>query len=242
MAQALGKISVPESAQSLAKALSDPSFYPRDEAAWSLGRLGALAVPEVESLCDSLSVEARPFAALALGLSGVEHAESRAAKLLEQGLLSECDLQRRDAAYFAGELAHLEPVRLLVPYINRLLLGSDDLVRVGCWALGCFSLDGLADVDLGKIKSLASRHNHPLVRYEAVVALGKWAQKTGGPEILSTICAATSDPIGRVRYGAVQSLRLLAQAGGCAPDLMCLTNDDDFGVRFEGDLLEQQGA
>jgi HEAT repeat protein len=237
MAGALGKIPTPNSVRFLADALNDPSYYPRDEAAWALARLRALAVPEVEARCDDLPDAARPFAALALGLSGVAEAEQRAVGLLRTDLASDDDQRRRDAAYFAGELGHLPASRPLVPLIARLLSGSNELVRVGCWALGCFAADRLLNIDWRHLTRLAAEHEHPLVRYEAVVALGKRALHRADPETLEVVRAAIADPVGRVRYGSVQSLRLLAEAGGRVPNPPRLVEDDDFGVRFEGELL-----
>lgn len=234
MAQALGKIAFPESVAPLIRALDDPSFYPRDEAAWSLARLGALAVPALAEAAPRLSPRARPFAALALGASRSAGALPLAVGLLSRDLASPAAQERRDAAYFAGEIASPGAVSL-VPALEALLDDSQpELCKVGCWALGCFAAGGAA-VDLERIRRLARSHPDPLVRFEARVALGKAARHDAGR--LADVLEGCYDDVGRVRYGCVQTLRLRAEEGLRAPRTEGLEEDDDFGVRFESRLL-----
>lgn len=240
MAGVLGKIPSRRSAHFLANALIDPSYYPRDEAAWALARLGPLAVPTVLSCCDGLPHEARPFAALALGLSGVDEAALQAVTLLETDLASDDADRRRNAAYFAGELGTVPAAWRLVPALVQLLSGTDELVRVGAWALGCFSAAPGVEIDWARLARLAAHHPKPLVRFEAIAALGKRALQPGDPTALQAVQAALDDPVGRVRYAAIQSLRLLAEAQYRVPNLVGLAEDADFGVRFEAALLAKR--
>ena len=236
MAQALGKIPTREAVSYLVTALADPSLYPRDEAAWSLARLGALAVEAVEQSSLALSTDCRPFAALALGRSGVRRAELLAIDLLADGLASVSPQERRDAAYFAGEVAGTAGAEQLIPGLAALLSETPELTMVGCWALGCFA-DRAVEF-LAPIARHAIQHLDPLVRYEAIVAVGKHALAShDSGTVLAPLLAACDDPVGRVRYGAVQSLRLLAE-NGCSTAVPESSDDPDFGVRFELELLE----
>ncbi|HEX2253630.1 MAG TPA: HEAT repeat domain-containing protein [Thermoanaerobaculia bacterium] len=245
MAQALGKIPGRDAIRHLVGALTDRSFYPRDEAAWALARHGATAVPEILAAVPRLPADCRPFAALALGLSGTERGQREGVALLAGdaggGLAADSPRERRDAAYFAGELAGATPAVRLVPRLASLIDGGPELARVACWALGCFA--GRAAVDWRPILRHAGQHPDPLVRFEAVVALGKRARAGGAAgELLRPLLAACGDPQGRVRYGAVQSLRLLAEAGLPTPVPAWLEDDPDFGVRYESALLAAAGT
>jgi HEAT repeat protein len=238
MAQALGKIPHVESVGYLVTALEDPSFYPRDEAAWSLIRLGALAVPAIRRVVSRLPTASRPFAALALGLSGVAEAQTEAVKILDDELAAASPSRRRDAAYFAGEIAAPETVSLVSRIATLLESDADsdaELCKVACWALGCFATFE-ASIDWQQIRGYAQRHGDPLVRFEALVALGKGARRNNA--LLNPLVAGYGDAVGRVRYGVVQSLRLLAEDGMAVPLPEGLLYDDDFGVQYEGRCLE----
>jgi hypothetical protein len=238
MAQALGKIPCEESVRYLADALDDPSFYARDEAAWSLRRLGALAVPVLLARLDAMPADTALFAALALGGSGVPHAERRAVDVLLAGLASVDRGERRNAAYFAGEVvaAAAGAERMLAP-LEALRDETDgELAAVGCWALGAFAEAGHR-VDARPLHE-ATGHPHLQVRFEAVAALGKLALVRGASGAEAGLREALAAADGRVRWAAMQSLRRLAEAGRMEEaGRVEGWEDDDFGVRFERELL-----
>lgn len=237
MAQALGKIPVPESADYLVRALQDPSLYPRDEAAWSLARLGAVAAPRLEPIVASLPVSSRPFAALALGRSAGTTSALAAVEVLGRELISGDTRRQRDGAYFAGEIADVYGAKKLVAGLHRLLDGDAELCKVSSWALGCFA-EGLdSGIAFGRIGDLADSHCDPLVRFEATVAIGKHARAVRDRTTICALIAKCSDSDARVRYGATQSLRRLAE-DGVEFSMRALNDDDpDFGVRFEVALI-----
>ncbi|MCG8054876.1 MAG: HEAT repeat domain-containing protein [Candidatus Thiodiazotropha endolucinida] len=240
MAQALGKIPHEESVKALISALSDDSFYPRDEAAWSLARIGTLATGALERAIPSLSVDSRPFAALALGLSGTSGGEDLALELLKEELFSCCPQRERDAVYVLGELAQLDIRPLFTPQIDRLFEGSNELVQVVCWALGCMAVKGMESHLLSRLQQLSAVHEDQLVRFEATVALGKYALCFEDEDVIASIVAAANDPESRVRYGAAQSLRLIVENGGKVPYLIHdLDSESDFGVHYEFELIEK---
>jgi hypothetical protein len=244
MAQALGKIPISGSVAYLVAALEDKSFYPRDEAAWSLARLGALAVPDVRRAVVDLPAESLPFAALALGCSGVTEAQRLAVDILLAELGSSNSRRRRDAAYFAGEMTHVIDARALIPGIATLLEEDDtELSKVGCWALGCF--EGSTEKGTGhrnQLERIASQHSDVLVRFEATVALGKLARRQQDHTAVRSLLSACGDSAERVRYGALQSLRLLSDGGFAATVPAELESDPDFGVQYEFSLLESSRA
>jgi HEAT repeat protein len=242
MAQALGKIQNESSVQYLIGALFDRSFYPRDEAAWALARLGRLAIEPLLRL-TGYDGDTASFVALALGGSGDRRADAEAVRLLAGELRSGEARRQRDAAYCAGEVVQVGGCEALVPELQSAMRGIHaDLTAVCCWALGRLAQRAYQDIDWEAIRALAERSPHPQVRFEATVAIGKLALAAGEREAVS--CAvewlqrrlASREP--RIRYGAMQSLRLLAEAGRLAamPDFEggC---DDDFGVRYEWTLL-----
>jgi len=236
MAQALGKITTPESATALVRALSDRSFYPRDEAAWSLGRLRHHAVPALltEAHSPTLPDDSRPFLGLALGLTQNRRAIECGTELLQHDLLSDDPTLQRNSAYFLGELASSFGTNVTIPRLLELLDESEDVARVACWALGCFAAAGQTTIDQPVIVQLLSRAISPLTKYEAVVATAKQYAVTRGDWEARQLLCSLSDPEPRVRYAAAQSLRLL---GGIGIPQPLPPIDEDFGVTFETRLF-----
>jgi GT2 family glycosyltransferase len=242
MAQALGKIRDEASVNYLIQALFDSSFYPRDEAAWSLARLGAISVKNLLAQLNEFTSEMIPFAALALGHSGDKSAEERAVNLLLEEISSGETTRQRDAIYFAGEIVEAATSERLVQSINHLLDSEDTrLQAVCCWALGCFARRFHEAIDWEKIESLSKFQVDALSRFEAVVALGKLALVKPNPRHLDLLISRLVDKESRVRYGAMQSLRLLVEKHGEIPQASRLDNwqDEDFGVMYESALIKQ---
>lgn len=243
MAQALGKIPNQASVTYLIKALNDESYYPRDEAAWSLARLGSLSVPHLMEVIDSLPTEKAIFAGLSLGRSCVAVAEEKAVNFFLQVLSSNDLLQLCNAVYFAGELALTKPAMALIRPINSLLLSTTNsrLAMICCWALGEFSQTAAYLVDWSEIHQHAYTDPFLLTRFEAVVAMGKRAISLGDSSLLSPVINCLKDPSSRVRYGAIQSVRLMIEnCQGNAPenlDKVIKWRDHDNGIRFEQSLI-----
>jgi glycosyltransferase involved in cell wall biosynthesis len=244
MAQALGKIPDDFSVRYLVGALADRSFYPRDEAAWSLARLQHLAVRPLLRYLEYCDTETVPFVALSLGGSGDTSAEVEAVRALAGELRSGDPKRQRDAAYFAGEIAQASSCETLIPWLQGALAGTDGpLAAVCCWTLGCLARRFAEDIDWREILDLARSSPHLPVRFEATAALGKLALVAVGEDFslaLDALDEGLKSRDARVRYGAIQSLRLLVEAG----KLTAMPEadgqwDDDFGVRFEWALLRQ---
>ncbi|MEV6927403.1 HEAT repeat domain-containing protein [Dactylosporangium sp. NPDC051485] len=242
VAGALGRIRHEDSARHLSAALADPSFYARDEAAWSLGRLGTLAVPELRRVAPTLGIEHQPFAALALGLTGDEAAAQMAIDLLRRGIVQGDKATRRDALYFLGEVTAAPQSLSLLPMVLAYVDDTDaDLARAATWCWGALAsrYPEAAQDGAARIVELIDRHPIETVRYEAVVALGKAVQAAPAAQSIRHIERALGqDGAGRVRYAAMQTLRLLAPGGAVSARAAAgHDNDPDFGVRFERQLL-----
>lgn len=244
MAQALGKIPDERSVSYLIRALPDPSFYPRDEAAWSLARLGPASVDQLMAHLSELGRDAIPFAALALGRSRVRAAEERAVALLLEEIASGDAARQRDAIYFAGEIAEAAAAERLIAPVNDLLDAEDaELVAVCCWALGCFAERHAARIDWKRIEALSALHPEVPPRFEAVVALGKLAAADPSPRRLELLASRLADKESRVRYGAMQGVRLALErhAGLAPPPGLSDWRDEDFGVTYESALIKEIG-
>jgi hypothetical protein len=251
MAHALGRIGTPAAVPFLLDGLRDPSLYPRDEAAWSLARLGALAVPAIERTLPQMDTAILPFAALALGMSGERAAERRALALLDQSLdASEPDAVR-DALYFLGEIAAVEGAGRQIGRVSQIMGNDDDdLARAAAWCWGKLAEAPGSDaaLDASMPAAVASGHPDETVRAEAGIALGRLARASRSRPILTEVAGLLkTDPSGRVRYGAMQSLRLAADTGWeCAAAAAAMHGpDDDFGVAFERRLAlrrEREGS
>jgi HEAT repeat protein len=241
MAHSLGRIGAPEAVPYLVKALRDPSFYARDEAAWALARLGAVAVPAVIAELDRLEPPYLPFAALALGLSGDRAGEARAIALMAVCIASGDPGVRRDAVYFAGELADASGAQALLGDVAAQLAG--DAVRGAAWSWGMLAArdDG---ADCAAVRELAATHPAPEVRAEAVVALGRVGRARAYRPLQADVVAALADPAGHVRYAAMQSLRIASEAGSeyAAAAAREHGEDPDFGVCFERMLATDRQA
>ncbi|MGH3943114.1 MAG: HEAT repeat domain-containing protein [Pseudonocardiaceae bacterium] len=246
VAGALGRIASTESVAHLVRALTDPSFYVRDEAAWSLGRLGRLSVPHLQQIASSLELDFQPFAALAIGLTGDRAAGREAVDLIRRCLGQDHQHVRRDALYFLGEITAVSEAASLAPVVAcDLAADDDDLARAATWCWGALAgkHHEAARPHIPTILDLARHHPVETIRYEAVVALGKAAPPHPSAELVKHLRRVLhEDGAGRVRYAAMQSLRLLSSAGVTVPVCAGHDTDPDFGVRFEHRLfLEQTG-
>ena len=243
MAGALGRIGSPAAARFLVQGLLDPSFYARDECAWALARLGDVGVAALLPVVDTLDPQARPFAALALGLSGNRDAGQRALHLLGEDLSVGTPDLVRDALYFLGEVACRTMAHDLTEAVAGLLRSDDDLVlRAAAWCFGALAKAGAAyPAGTRDLVDLALRHPLETVRFEAVTALAKAATaRRASPLVSEIVRALREDGAGRVRYGAMQNLRLMSAHGlDRSAEALAHDSDPDFGVLFERELLQE---
>jgi HEAT repeat protein len=245
VAGALGRIRHEDSVSCLVRSLTDRSFYVRDEVAWSLGRLGRQAVPQVLQAASKIELKHQPFAALALGLSKDREGGLAAVDILRRCLSEGDQGVRRDALYFLGEIVQVVPdVISLVPVVARHLEAEDDIVaRAAAWCWGEISAVQGETVApyTGIVLGLARYHPVETVRFEAVASIGKAVPGQPKANLVKYVHQALrEDGVGRVRYGAVQSLRRLAARGIGVDGTSDHAGDPDFGVRFESGLLAQQ--
>jgi HEAT repeat protein len=192
---------------------------------------------------DTLDPQTRPFAALALGLSGNRNAGQRALQLLGEDLSAGTPDLVRDALYFLGEVACRTTAHELTESVAGLLRSDDDVVlRAASWCFGALAKSG-ADCLAGirELVDLALRHPLETVRFEAVTALAKTATaRRASPLVSEILRALREDGAGRVRYGAMQNLRLMSAQGlDASPEALAHDSDPDFGVLFERELLQE---
>lgn len=243
MAHALGRIGTEEAVPYLLRGLADRSFYPRDECAWSLARLGEPAAVRLLAALDELAAGALPFAALALGSSGIDAAGRQGNRILD-GCLREGDEQSRlDSLYFAGEIVAAPGALDLAGALAEAMADERDIAQAAHWSWGMLA-SSPAGASLAADLCLEAAHSHPLesVRAEAVVAAGRVARARLSPRLLEQVSTCLDDASGRVRYAAMQTLRL-AQAEGCEQAARPLDGhgeDPDFGVRFERSLAIEE--
>lgn len=242
MAGALGRIDHDESVMPLICGLSDASFYVRDECAWSLARLGARAAARLISAAERLDPRARPFAGLALGMSGTADGRRAGLALLSEAATSGDLHARQDAIYFLGEIATIgERPELADTVVNS--LGSEDYhtARGAVWTWGRLAESGERRIKAStpSVLEAARQHPHAAVRAEAVVALGRLARAIQSAELILQLgLSLEHDGSGHVRYAAMQNLRLAAEQGSdaAAEAARQHTTDIDFGVVFERSL------
>jgi HEAT repeat protein len=240
MAGALGRIEDPASVPFLIRGLEDPSFYPRDECAWSLGRFGRVAVPELLDAVSRLTSDCLPFLALALGLTGEPDGIWAGFELVRASLADGDATVERHGLYFLGEFATAVPDDLFDAVTKR--LESDDYAtaRAAAWCWGVLAeYRRPVAYGLTAVTALAEGHPEAVVRSEAVVAMGRLARLGHADDLITAIGSSLRhDGSGRVRQAAMQSLRLAVEAGSVRAGECVEAHplDPDFGVNFERDL------
>ncbi|MCH7230791.1 HEAT repeat domain-containing protein [Glycomyces sp. L485] len=237
MAGALARIGDPAAVPHLVRGLEDPSFYPRDECAWALGRFGAAAVPELLDAKGRIASEHLPFLALALGLTGDPDGVQAGFDVVSSVLAAGDASAQRTAVYFLGEFPAAAPDDLCASVAERLESEDYATARAAAWCWGVLAERfGAAPAGLETVAGLAEGHADAVVRSEAVVALGRTAGFSGAHDPIA-VCAAVlrRDESGRVRQAAAQTLRFAAEAGNgrAAEVLEPHASDPDFGVAFE---------
>ncbi len=242
VAGALGRIGTPLAARFLVQGLRDHSFYARDEAAWALARLGQVSADELMPALGSLDAETLPFAGLALGLCGDASVAISAVEILADGLASGSTPIVRDSLYFLGEIAEVPASAGLITTVAAWLRSEDDEVtRAAAWCWGTLAASGWTadDLDEREVVDLARHHPVETIRFEAVISLGKAAITRPSPQLTREVARALRDDgSGRVRYGSMQSIRLMTAVGfDGIPVARAHEHDSDFGVMFERQLI-----
>lgn len=243
VAAALGRIGTRTAAEFLVQGLADSSFYARDECAWALARLGHVGAAALLPVVDRLDPWIKPFAALALGLSGDPEGGRRGVRLLGASLASGEATIVADALYFLGEIAGTVAVaRSLTTAVLDHLAGDDTVVRAAAWCVGELARASEAnEAGTRGLVELARRHPLDTVRFEAVTALAKSAMANGAAQpVHEVVRALREDGAGRVRYAAMQSLRLINESGlERRAEALAHDSDSDFGVLFERELIRR---
>lgn len=119
------------------------------------------------------------------------------------------------------------------------MLGDLDIRNqaVAAWALGALAHRVGDQTDWEALCKAARRHPDRFVRIEAMSALGKRLRTAPDRKLLETLVAGTDDGESRVRYVAMQAMRLAAEDRVTIPPAVWDVDDEDFGVQFEAGLL-----
>jgi hypothetical protein len=217
MAQTLGNIPGDSSIRYLTQALDDRSFYPKNEAAWSLKKHLPDAIKEVEKKFDASKGETRLYAAFVLAHSNVRGMELKAIKYIEERLLNP-DQSLLSTLYIAGEIAQSETSTILIPGILELVHCSniaDKCRAIAIWCLGrlyeyhvfAFPFDVLISI-------LRLQCDKYIVCYESVNAICRYILKSNNIEKTQTLCACLNSQDGRVQYAICQALRVISENKG----------------------------
>ncbi len=233
-ADALSRFQTPEVAAALADAFEDRSFYVRDEAAWSLARLGPIGAEVAVRRLPMLPGALRHLVALVLAGTGIPENAERAGALLVGDLHDGANVL--DALYVAGELGPRGSATPLAEVAARYLNSKDvTLVRTTCWALGRLRVNESAGLARA-IGDLALNHPAAEVRGEATTAVTHHLSGSRSAWAEHVVRRAAIDPVGAVRFCAVHGGRRSVEQGGRVAALG-ERDDPDYGVRFEADLL-----
>jgi hypothetical protein len=149
--------------------------------------------------------------------------------------------------YFLGEVADTAGAVALAPLVDRCVDSEiDEVARAAAWCWGMLAARYPSAPGLDPYRLTAPSRRHPVetVRFEAVVALGRAALARRSERLAQEVAYILgSDGAGRVRYGAIQSLRLLTDSGlDCRSTAVAHDNDPDFGVLFERSLMVDGSA
>lgn len=244
VAGALGRIGGDAAVSTLTAGLFDPSFYVRDECAWMLRKVPQAYATLVRMSEDpTLDPLGMPYVGLGLGLMDDREARSRGFRLLCRLILDSDPSTRREAAYFLGELDEETIGRTPANVVEAIIGAVDDSwedarAHVWCWGRlrGSIAARSSAARFDSRVEELATSHPEPVVRAEAITALGR-AEYTELPLRVARR-ALLRDESGRAQYAAIETVRAAVKNGSLPPPAFLHDlSPDDFGVAFEVESL-----
>lgn len=244
IAQTLGNIPGEKSISYLANTLADTSFYPRNEAAWSLRKLLPNSISQVSKTFISSSGEEKLYAAFVMGASNNELSQHESFSYLINMLKNDDELEVLRSLYIIGEIAispnSLKAVKQIKEIIEAKVV-SDKTIAIAIWCLGRIYESQDYDFPLNQIINICKEHNNYLVRYEAINALSRFLIKTPVLNVIeefhNRLVLEIDD---RVKYAICQTMRLFSEKNKSIFNLDKeeIIKLDDFGAIYECNLIQ----
>ena len=237
IAQTLGNIPGRSSIRYLAKALYDKSFYPKNEAAWSLKKHLPNSIQEVEKIFHSSEGDTKLYATFVLAHSNIVDIELKAIRYLEKQLLS-TGQSLLNTLYIIGEITQSKACKILNPQVMSLLKCSnisDKCLSIAIWCIGKLYENHFFNFPFELLISMLSmQHYNYRVRYESVNAICRYILKSNEIEKVQALYKFFDLQDGRVQYAICQALRVISENNGInlsKPAIMDKIKDN--GASFE---------
>lgn len=244
IAQTLGNIPNDCSLLYLINALSDSSFYPRNEAAWSLRKLLPSSLDLVSDLFHSSTGEEKIYCAFILGASISNSAQKKAINYL-LSLLSKGKNNIITSLYTIGEIGSNDYISKHIPTISDIVIDqevNEKTISIAIWCLGKIYEKQDYNFPLSLIMNTSRNHKNFLIRYESINALSRYLQKTPNTEVINKLTNYISlENDNRVKYAIYQAIRRLPEnykSKIVLPSKKVMGNKD-FGVEFECSLIQK---
>jgi len=243
IAQTLGNINNNESVAHLVRTLFDESFYPRNEAAWSLRKLLPISLDQVIKVFHSTSGEPKLYSSFVMAASNKAEIVKLAFNYLNELLTSGKDHEIRNSLYIIGEVTKKSNVLETYPKIFKLIEEnqiSNKTLPVAIWCIGKIYENNGFSFPISLILHLSKTHKNFLVRYEAINSISRYVIKSKNTSIFETLKnIAQSENDDRVIYAIFQALRTYIEFSDKSYQFCFEVNSNDFGVKFERRMIER---
>jgi len=239
IAQTLGNIPNAKSIFYLTKALKDNSFYPRNEAAWSLRKLLPDSLELVTNKFNTASGEEKLYAAFVMGSSDDFSSQKKSCHCLKTLLNSKNHDDVLTSLYIIGEITSNIYIRdTIVDIMNILHENSrpDKVIAVSIWCLGRIYESCKYDFPISLLLYLCKNHQNYLVRYEAINAIARYLGTDFSVSIVEEIHSCFYlEQDNRVKYAISQLFQVLCGKEYLSDNLLqsLKTGNNDYGVDFE---------
>lgn len=236
IAQTLGNIPGCYSISYLASALHDKSFYPRNEAAWSLKKHLPSSIPEIEKVFQTSNGDTKLYSAFVLAHSKVDELELKAIRFMKDQL-SPANKSLLNSLYIIGEVTQSKHIIILVPSIIKILNCkniSDKILSISIWCIGrIYEKHNFRFPFENLIRKLQLNEHDFRVNYEAVCAICRYILKSNKIEKVQALYDVFGRHDGRVQYAISQALRVLSERKNIDLHKSILDRTNDYGASFE---------
>jgi len=237
MADTLKRFKGDVAAAGLINGIGDRDFFVRDQCAWSLTEYRPTWTSIAAGAEWELPRGSRPYLAFPLARTNNTEAVEMARRILRDCIIDADEEVARDALYFLGEVPAAAWGESIAQEItHRVMNASPVLQRAAVWCWGRLTEIGAlpGPIEHSWVYDTLVTSDSGMLRAEAAAAFGRALAVDRSNIVKSVLTTAMRrDPLGRVRFAAIQALRIFDDG---ASVVEATSGDTDFGVQFEQEL------